>query len=87
MRISDEYLTELRARAEMATTVTKPGQLECDVLDDLIDARALLRPAAPLHEEVVRHAEDYAEAVRHYRRPPEVVAAADALVAFARGGR
>ena len=41
----------------------------------------------PMPAEVVEHAELYAKSVRHYKRPDEVVAAADALLALARGER
>lgn len=41
---------------------------------------------APMPKEVVKHIEDYAAAMRHFKRPEDVIAAADALVAFAKGG-
>jgi hypothetical protein len=41
---------------------------------------------APLHPEVLRHAEEYADACRHYKRPADVIAAAEELEEFARGG-
>ncbi len=41
---------------------------------------------APMPAEVIDWVERHARAVRHYKRPPEVIAAADDLVTFARGG-
>lgn len=54
-------------------------------MSDDTDKHERIDPPGALHREVVEWAANMATAARHYKRPPEVIADFDRLLAMARG--